>query len=161
MPNKTIIPSGTVDDVTGLTYNNKIPACTIHKMTLRSTEEPENCDVIIDWGDGTIDKIKNNNFISHTEGKSYELEHDYSPNMTSDIQRFTVKIYGRDYYTFRHNSYKANNLISQIFDANFPIASHITNFASMAYGAARLLKVQFPHSGIPFSNVINWSSCFN
>ena len=161
MPNKTEIAAGTVDDVTGLTYNNAVTACTIHKMTLRSAQEPEECDVVIDWGDGIVEAIKDGHYTGHTVGKAYELEHDYASTMTADVQRFIVKIYGKNYYTFRHNSYKANNLISQIFDANFPIASHITNFASMAFGAARLLKVQFPHSTSPFSNVINWSSCFN
>ena len=81
--------------------------------------------------------------------------------MTQDVQRFIVKIYGKDYYTFRHNSYKPNNLISRIFASDLPIASFITNFASMAVGAARLLKVEFPHSTKPFSSVWNWSSCFN
>ena len=161
MPNKIAIASGTIDDITGLTYNRAIPICTTHKMTLRSTQEPNDCDVIIDWGDGTIDSIKNGNYVSHTVGKSYELSHDYSETMTQDIQRFIVKIYGKDYYTFRHNSYKTNNLISRIFSSDLPIASFITNFSSMAVGAVRLLKVEFPHSTKPFSSVWNWSSCFN
>jgi hypothetical protein len=161
MPNKVEIPAGTVDEITGLTYSRAVPACTTHKMTLRSTQEPDACDVVIDWGDGTVEAIKDGYFTGHTAGKAYELEHDYSQNMTADIQRFVVKIKGKDYYTFRHNSYKNNNLISRIFDAGFPIAGHITNFASMVVSADRLLKVHFPHSTAPFSNAWNWSSCFN
>lgn len=160
MPNKTIISSGTTDDITGLIYNIDIPSCTTHKMTLRSAQEPEDCDVVIDWGDGTVEAIKDGNYVGHTEGKSYELSHDYSTNMTGNIQRFIVKIYGKDYYTFRHNSYASNNLISRIFDAELPIADHVTNFASMCLGAMRLLKVKLLHSTSPYVNVFNWSSCF-
>ena len=85
MPNKVEIASGTIDDVTGLTYNYPVSACTIHKMTLRSSQEPENCDVIIDWGDGCIESIKDKKFNSHTVGKAYELFHDYSLSMTKNI----------------------------------------------------------------------------
>ena len=161
MPNKVLIPAGTVDDLTGLTFNSEIAACTIHKMTLRSAQEPNDCDVIIDWGDGVIESIKAGNYVSHSTGKSYELSHDYTGAMTSNVQRFVVKIYGKNYYTFRHNSYKANNLISRIFDADLPIAGFITNFSSMVFGASRILQIKFPHSTAPFSSVWNWSSCFN
>jgi hypothetical protein len=132
-------------------------------MTLRSAQEPANCDVVIDWGDGTVEAIKDMTWTTstHTAGKSYELSHDYASAMTQSSQRFVVKIYGKDYYTFRHNLYKDNNLISRIFDAEFPMASHVLNFASMVYSADRLLKVHFPHSTAPFTYVYNWSSCFN
>ena len=96
MPNKVTLSA---DD----TYAFEIPACTIHKMTLRSSHEPENCDIVIDWGDGTVEAIKDGNFVSHKEGKSYELIHDYAETMTQDVEKFIVKIYGKDYYTFRHN----------------------------------------------------------
>lgn len=161
MPNKEEIPAGTVDEVTGLTYTRAVPACTVHKMTLRSAQEPEDCDVVIDWGDGTVQAIKEGYYTAHTVGKSYEVEHDYAPSMSVAAQRFVVKIRGKNYYTFRHNLYKDNNLISRIFDAEFPMASHVLNFASMVYSADRLLKVHFPHSTVPFSDVWNWSSCFN
>ena len=116
--------------------------------------------MIIDWGDGVVDSIKNGNYVSHSKGKSYELAHDYASTMTTNTQKFIVKIYGKNYYTFRNNSYKKNNLMSRLFEADLPIASHIRNFASMAIGATRLLKVQFPHSTVPFTDVFNWSSCF-
>lgn len=162
MPNKEEIPAGTVDEVTGLTYNRVVPACTIHKMTLRSAQEPADCDVVIDWGDGTVQAIKDITWTTatHTAGKSYELSHDYASAMTQSSQRFVVKIYGKDYYTFRYNTYRANNLTSRIFAADLPIADHVTNFSSLAMAAIRLLKVKFPHSTGPYSNVWNWSSCF-
>lgn len=160
MPNKVEIAAGTVDEVTGLSYVTSVAACTTHKMTLRSHHEPEDCDVVIDWGDGTTDSIKDGDFVSHTEGSAYELSHDYSANMTADIQRFVVKIFGKNYYTFRHNLYKTNNLISQAMSSGFPVASHIGNFASIVTGANRLLKVAIPHSASPYSNVFNWSYAF-
>ena len=160
MPNKKEIIAGSVDNFTGINYSIKVPACTIHKMTLRSSQEPENCDVVVDWGDGTVESIKDGKFVSHTKNKSYELEHDYSLNMTDDFQKFIVKIYGKNYYTFRNNTYKDNNLISRIFDIDLSIASHLTNFASMCYGATRLLKVKFPHSTKYVTDSFNFASTF-
>jgi hypothetical protein len=88
-------------------YTYEVPACTIHKMTLRSAHKPADCDVVIDWGDGVIEAISGMTWSesNHIEGKSYELEHDYANSMTSDVETFIVKIYGKNYYTFRYNSY--------------------------------------------------------
>lgn len=161
MPNKSDISAGSVDDVTGLVYTVNVPACTVHKFTLRSSQEPDNCDVVIDWGDGKTESIKDGKYVGHTEGKSYELSHDYATSFEGDKKRFVIKIYGKDYYTFRHNSYSENNLISRIFDKDLPIALHVGNFASMAIYAKRLLKVHFPHSTAPYSLVSNWSYTFS
>lgn len=161
MPNKNTIPAGTEDTVTGLIYNAEIPACTIHKMTLRSCQEPADCDVVIDWGDGIVETIKDGQYTGHTVGKSYELSHDYASAMTADIQRFIVKIYGKNYYTFRHNSYQQNNLISRIFACDLPMASHVVNFSSIAISATRLLTVTFPHSTPPYTAVQKWGGCFS
>ena len=160
MPNKKEIVTGIVDETTGLTYDYSVPACTLHKMTLRSSQEPENCDVVIDWGDGAVESINEMKFVGHTKGKSYEIEHDYSSKMKSNIERFVVKIYGKDYYTFRNNSYKNNNLISRIFEEDFQIAPHIVNFASVCCGAVRLLKVKFPHSSKFVIDAYNLASTF-
>ena len=160
MPNKTTIAVGTLDELTGITYKYAVNSCTTHKMTIRSLQEPTDCDVVIDWGDGTVDSIANGDYVSHSVGSSYEVSHDYSTSMSSDIQRFIVKIYGKDYWAFRHNSYQNNNLISRIFAADLPIANHIGNFASMAIYSHRLLKVKFPKATKPYSEVWNWSACF-
>lgn len=153
MPNKVEIPAN--DE-----YKVAIPACTIHKFTLRSSQLSGECDVIIDWGDGTVESISGGNFDSATPGKSYELSHDYANSMSEDIEKFIVKIYGKDYYTFRNNSYKDNNLICRIFDKDLPIASHIGNFASMCFGATRLLNVTIPHSTKYVTTAFNFSSVF-
>jgi hypothetical protein len=170
MPNKVEISA---DESTG--YRYAIPACTIHKMTLRSVHNPEECDVVIDWGDGVVESIKEGKYIANTPGKAYELEHDYAESMTADIQKFIVKIYGKNYYTFRHNNSittvkdkfsipsvveTSYNLISRIFDKDLPIASHISNFASMCYGALRLLEVNIPHSTKYITSGFNFSSLF-
>ena len=81
-------------------------------------------------------------------------------NVIENVQRFTIKIYGRDYYTFRHNSYKENNLISRIFDKDLPIASHVTNLASMGIYAKRLLSVNIPHSSDYITNAYNIAGVF-
>ena len=149
MPNKVDI-----DD-----YAVKVPACTVHKFTLRSAKDFADNDVVIDWGDGTIEAIKDGKY-EWKLGKQYDLSHDYSSAMTKDVQTFIVKIYGKDYYTFRNNSFPDNNLISRIFDVDLPIASHIGNFASMCLGATRLINVTIPHSTKYVTTAFNFSSTF-
>jgi hypothetical protein len=194
MPNAAEIKAGTESDVTyTATENNKsvvkkykyavdIPACTVHKMTLRSSHEPAECDVVIDWGDGTIEAIKDGKWVegeNYTKGKAYELSHDYSAVAEQDEngvwKRFIVKIYGKNYYTFRHNNAvsitndkyslpsvvkTSYNLISRIFDKDLPVANHVCNFASMCYGALRLLTVNIPHSTKYITSGFNYSSMF-
>ena len=152
MPNKVEIPEN--DE-----YKVAIPACTIHKFTLRSAVPAKNNDVVIDWGDGTIQKI-NDGKHTFIENKQYNLEHDYASSMKADIQKFIVKIYGKDYYTFRNNSFPTNNLISRIFDADLPIAGHIANFASMCFGATRLTEIKIPHSTKYITTAFNFASTF-
>ena len=141
MPNKIDIPSGTVDELTGLTYNITVPACTEHKMSIKSAQDKTICDVIVDWGDGTTTKL-NDPEVTFNNG-SYELSHDYASVMTTDVQRFVVKIYGKNYWAFRHNSYINNNLMSRIFAVDLPLAPHVANIASTCAGALRLLSVHF------------------
>ena len=149
MPNKVAITD----------YAVEVPACTEHKFTLRSAVDVQDNDVIIDWGDGTIEAIKDGKY-TWKSGKQYDLSHDYASSMTEDVQTFIVKIYGKDYYTFRNNSFPNNNLISRIFDVDLPIASHIGNFASMCFGATRLTNVAIPHSTKYVTTGFNFSSTF-
>lgn len=149
MPNKVAITD----------YAVEVPACTEHKFTLRSAVDVQDNDVIIDWGDGTIEAIKDGKY-EWKSGKQYDLSHDYASSMTEDVQTFIVKIYGKDYYTFRNNSFPNNNLISRIFDVDLPIASHIGNFASMCLGATRLINVAIPHSTKYVTTAFNFSSTF-
>lgn len=153
MPNKVEIPAN--DE-----YKVAVPACTIHKFTLRSSQLSGECDVVIDWGDGNIESISGGNFDATIPGKSYELSHDYADSMNEDVEKFIIKIYGKDYYTFRNNLYEDNNLICRIFDKDLPIASHIGNFASMCFGATRLLNVTIPHSTKYVTTAFNFSSTF-
>ena len=144
MPTKEEIPSGSVDNSTGLTYNNAIPACTIHKMSIKSTQNPNEVDVVIDWGDGEYSALRNGDYASYSNG-SFELEHDYAPKMLENTEKFIIKIYGKNYWAFRHEKYQAtgNNLMSRVFDSDLPLASHIVNIASTCFGAMRLLNVNF------------------
>lgn len=155
MPNKVEIAAGTVDDVTGLSYGVAVAACTVHKMTICSDYAPEVNDIVIDWGDGTVEAINDGN---HTyNGSTYELEHDYSEVMTSNIQRFIVKIYGKRYWAFRHNKYTTNNLMSRIFDLDLPVSRHLANFASTCFCANRLLSVYFYNY---YHRILNINSMF-
>lgn len=169
LPNVEAIAKGTIDTVTGLPYNNEVPACTIHKVRILSdirvfdeVNDRYN-DVIIDWGDGTVEAIKDGIYAYDDSPGGYMATHDYADALAKkgvSSSTFIVKIYGKDYCTFRHNEVKANNLISRIFDIDLPIASHITNLASTAIGAKRLLKVQIPFATKYISTASNIASAF-
>lgn len=158
MPTTEAIAANTVDDVTGLKFKQEVPAGTVMAFMLRSAVPAKNNDVIIDWGDGCIEEINNNKY--EFADKGYQVSHDYAHSMKSSVQRFIVKIYGKDYYTFRTDKANHKNLISRIFDADLPVASHVVNFASMCNKADRLLKVVIPHSSAYMTNAYNLASTF-
>ena len=149
-------------------HYREIPACTVHKFTLRSANPIENNDVVVDWGDGCIEVIADGKY-EWIKNKQYNLEHDYAESMTENVQKFIVKIYGKNYYTFRCNEAVvadgvkltlSNNLISRIFDVDLPMAPHISNFSSICYGALRLFSVTIPHSTKYITDGYNFSSTF-
>lgn len=131
-----------------------------HNMTIRSEHKKEDCDVIIDWGDGTIESIKES--YEFNEGEGYEVSHTYNAAQDENGAwiKYTVKIYGKNYWSFRHEKYKDNNLMCEIFTPDLPIASHIVNFASMCFGATRLKEVKIPHSTSYITNAYNFCSTF-
>ena len=158
MPTSEVIAAGTEDDVTGLTFTHEVPAATVMSFMLRSAVPATNNDVTIDWGDGCIEEINDGKY--EFTGKGYQVSHDYAHSMKSSVQRFIVKIYGKDYYTFRTNEKEHSNIISRIFDIDLPVASHVGNFASMCYNANRLLKVAIPHSTKYITTAFNFASTF-
>lgn len=190
MPNKKAIPAETIDNQEGIgklmgiegyvgttiekedgevkpaVYSIEVPACTVHKMSLKSLQAPANCDVVIDWGDGKIDRIKDEKYDASTTveynvaGEVYTISHDYNYKnaMAFNSQKYIVRVFGKDYYSIRHNESNGNNLMSRIFENDLPVADHITNLASFAAYATRLLKVKLGHSTDVFIKAYNWSS---
>ena len=116
-----------------------IPAGMTHSFKLRTMQTDINeSDVVIDWGDGTILRLCDNEVSSSIDDgiseADYTVSHTYKANGI-----YTVKIYGTDYYNFVHS--KTNNLLCRIFEAGLPIASHLGSLANSVSGSLHLLFI--------------------
>jgi hypothetical protein len=169
-PNDHIIIAGSTelgekiwdDDTLKVTYD--IPVSLTEEFSLWITKSRLESDVIIDWGDGVVEKLAE---LTPTSGADKDGQADVSVYVahTYEVpnQVYTIKIYGKDYCRISRNSTKlnANNrLLCKCFTKGLPIASHLTNLASFCYSATRLLKVSVESYSNIFLNVINLSSLF-
>ena len=92
---------------------------------------PENQNVIIDWGDGTFDNLKQNVPTGNSGDYRYRFVHEYSEL----DKKYIVKIFGNTYFSIladsdANYSNVQNNIMSRVFDLDLPIASHILNISS-------------------------------
>lgn len=137
------ITAGTVDDVTGLTYNYDVPASLTHRMRIRTGgSDNTKSDVIVDWGDGQVSSIAEGEYY-YADGASsqdYVMEHTYAAT-----GRYIIKIYGKDYYSVctppSNMEPTKYYLLSRILEADLPVASNFTNFSSLCRYAYRLQKI--------------------
>ena len=137
------ITAGTVDDVTGLTYNYDVPASLTHRMRIRTGgSDNTKSDVIVDWGDGQVSSIAGGEYLSADGASSqdYVMEHTYAAT-----GRYIIKIYGKDYYSVctppSNMEPTKYYLLSRILEADLPVASNFTNFSSLCRYAYRLQKI--------------------
>ena len=160
------IPVGECEELGGpISIAGGLSACMGHHMIVRTTENvKENLDVIIDWGDGTIEKlsdtINENIFDVSSIGKDGKLEYSYRyhvGHIYSAAGKYIIKIYGKNYYSITtKDPYKDNtplesdnsygNIICRVFDKDLPIASHIRNLSSFCNGSRQLLYVDVSNS---------------
>jgi hypothetical protein len=135
------------------------------EFSLWITKSRLESDIVIDWGDGTIEKLSE---LTPTNGTDNDgkidvlvyVAHTYEvPN-----KPYIIKVYGKDYCRLSHNQYKIsadNRLVCRVLDSDLPVASHLTNLASFCHSCNRLLKVSIPSYSNIFNHVVNWSGCFN
>ena len=141
-------------------YN--MDAAMTHRVVIRSAQQSNDIDVVIDWGDGSISKCAtdyNGNISGSAGDYRYDMSHTYA---TENI--YTVKIYGNDYFGLIHKLNNENkiqeNLICSILTNNLPVASHLFNFSSFCYGAMGLLYVDVYYNTFNIQ-AINTSNMFN
>ena len=166
--NNAEIPSGAINNDLGGYVNVAIPAQMTEKFNLRSMQAYTDNDVVIDWGDGTKSYVKNgvngntgytSESINSDNEYTYIFEHTYTTP-----GKYIIKIFGKDYFSVNHifgsvTSPTYGSLLCRCFDADLPIASHITNLASFAFNSLRLLKLQVP-STFSIEGVTNLTHCF-
>lgn len=141
------------------TFSNAevIPAGMTHTISFRTMHPDTNtCDIVVDWGDGTVESVANENFLDTCyEGigdasngeRNYSFEHTYSKN-----GKYIIKIYGKNYYNII-NGYRAsivpaaplsiyvyaNNLMCRCLSDDLPMAANNINLTKFCAGAVRLL----------------------
>ena len=165
--NSAVIPAGSneiglaVWNDANLKNKYQIPISMTEVVAIYVTKTRPTCDVVIDWGDGTVEELSKITPVNGTSNDnkvdvSIEAGHTYSAT-----GKYIVKIYGKDYNKLRHNTSGINNLVCRVFSTDLPIAHHLINLSSFCYGSKRLLKVEFPSYTTVFSYIINWQSTFN
>lgn len=143
------------------------------KFALRTTVRKADMDVVIDWGDGTKDVIKDTDF--QEDLKQWQdsgqvilpVKHTYATAGDYD-----VTIYGKDYFCVsrgpKYNGYtkqdaatcaEMHGLISECFTAKYPVAQCVTNLSWFAACSDMLESVFIPTS-MEFSRVDNISCLF-
>lgn len=168
LPNKVQIPSGSVigdtilaekltdTTVLGTALANNIEPNTLHRIKIRTNQpDPTKSDVVIDWGDGTVSSVATQEYESSNidaagkEGE-YIFAHDYAQALTEanlNSKRYTVKIYGRQYYNLSHKIDSANTLVSNImcrcFEIDLPFASNFKNISNFCFGSKTLVFASF------------------
>lgn len=149
-------------------FDYNIEASMIHEFTLRSKQLPNEMDVVVDWGDGTVEKCATT-YIG-TDGivcgslvggplrgsvgnYMYMMRHEYA---TEGIH--TVKIYGKNYFAIIPNK-SHQNITCSALSENLPVASHINNFSSFCYAAKMMVYVNVYNCGFN-AQVQNASNMF-
>lgn len=141
--NDTIISPGEHAELGTITV--EIPVQMTETFALRTTTPEADSDVVIDWGDGTVQKVKDGGHGGYTgpdgEGRYIaKMTHTYAAT-----GKYVVKVYGKDYFCLSHapsHVSDASNMQCRILADDLPIASHLTNLTAFAYSTLKLVTVQ-------------------
>lgn len=162
--------------INGVTYHNYINGVSVEtkqSITLRSSHDISQQNVIIDWGDDTKtiigDSLNNTDVkISYSkQNEDYEITyictHDYADYLQKigvSNKKITVTITGTTYWSIRLNDGNKNNIVSRIWDLDLPFYDGCTNIASFVTTSDRLLYVRVPAYYSLLFTLYNGSSAF-
>ena len=127
------------------TVTVEIPVQMTETFALRTTTAEADSDVVVNWGDGAIQKVKDGEHGGYT---GPDAEGRYIVKMTHTYTaagKYTVKVYGQDYFCLSHapsHVADASNMQCRILADDLPIATHLTNLTAFAYGTLKLVTVQ-------------------
>lgn len=129
---------------TGLTYKVAVPASMTTEFSIYSYVSKEDCDLIIDFGDGTIldcAKTEDTEIFSSKDDDDgtfiFTVKYTYS-----NPGKYIVTIQGGNYFKMRHNI-GINRLLSNCLNKDLRLYSGIVNTSSFAIENLRLLKLGF------------------
>ncbi len=148
---KDTIPVGTI--INGVVLENEVGGSYLkhtgskvygnyHAFLIRYKKSRTEHDVIVDWGDGTVEKLSDiseespkleqtpGTYFSYNDSEwRYVMCHNYK-----DAGQYTVRVFGKCYdglVSFISNAkFGETNRICRIFESDLPIASHILNISS-------------------------------
>lgn len=152
-PHLNDIPVGENDELGNIV--EAVPANTLHRIQIRTGQyDYTKSDVVIDWGDGSCSSIAAGQFNTSgivnklSDEPAYIFEHDYAEALASNgksAMKFTVKIYGKDYYGLMHriNGLKkeTSNLVCDAMSDDLPVADHVKNLVGYLFNARCLTKI--------------------
>lgn len=162
----TEIAAGSVDDVTGLTYTEAVPAGMTHHFALRTdvaVVKAAEADVVVDWGDGVRETFADAYGVDTQDWESdrevtYRMRHTYAAP-----GRYIVTISGKDYWNFcspNDDFVSGEYILSRVFDVDLPVASCVTNLTMACRWAQKLLRVRIPTGLDLFANRHNAAFLF-
>ena len=123
------IPAG-YDAVRDETFVEEVPASMTHKFIIRSQQNKNLQDVMVNWGDGTITSLKDDDVAWETVGdRRYTLTHTYST-----VGVYTVKVYGSTFFGIWHND-GADNILCEALVSYLPVASNHHNLGHFLKGS--------------------------
>ena len=149
------IPSGYCEELGGYVTSALTKRMT-HKFGIRSQEQPEKQNVIVDWGDGNITKLADQTI----SGGYYYISHTYKNN-----GKYIIKIFGNTYFAiaqgqaFAYLDVNDPNILCRAFDVDLPVASHLKNLSSFCINANHLINVNIP-AAFNSSHINNLSCTF-
>lgn len=135
------------------------------QMTIESDEDRDKTNLKIDWGDGTVYKIKdmiedpttiNGIVLDDSDPKEYtgvNIIHTYTKP-----GKYMVKIFGPHYQISTSDS--KPNIMSRILQIDMKISSTLTRFSGFCRNSNKILKVNVPET-YNFSNIKRISTFFN
>lgn len=152
-----VLPAGQMDDICGNVLRVEIPAGMTHSFIIRSQQNKEYQNTVVDWGDGTITNLLTDEVPMQNVGdRRYTLTHTYAEDGV-----YTVKVYGTTFFGIMHG--QENNLLVEALTSYLPLASHHINLGSYLMWSRHLTWLS---PGLhTFDNKINFShmceSCYN
>lgn len=134
----------TDEEVLAAKVRETILACKGAHFIIKSSHKKDEIDVIVDWGDGTFEKLSD---LSDDKiiGTNYHMFHMYE-----NAGKYIIKIYGKKYWGFRteyseNNQLKTDgydNLLYKILEKDLPVASHLTNYSGLCSKSLRLIMLK-------------------
>lgn len=150
----TAIPAG-YNAVFDETFMVEVPASMTHKFIIRSRQNKNLQDVMVNWGDGAITSLKDDDVPWETVGdRRYTVSHTYSTPGT-----YTVKVYGTTFFGIWHYD-TTENILCEALTSYLPVSSRHQNLGDFLRGSQCLTWLECGLSTFLNKNDL-WGLCQN